>query len=378
MTAARRGADGADGRPGSSTGPASRVRSAGWAEKVFGEPDRRAPLGGGRVLHAARRGRPGRRLARAHGPLERRAAVLNERAFDAIRYRGPGTDLTVGLLDQARWMSARFETADGIEYVPNMPTEEVFTTPDCRRADGVITASRPLALAGDVVDGLTLTFEHGRIVNVEADHGAELVRAQLETDERARVSRRAGARRRDVARRPDRPHVLRHAVRRERHVPHRLRLCGRRGDRPASPARASTSPRCTPTSWSAARSSRSTGSPTTARRCRSSATTSGSCRSERGAGARPARALRRARRPRRRERPARPARRDQRERRARAARPRGRARRLPRRRALRRRALPRPAHPPRDDRAGARRRRCRGRRRGCSRERARSATRTPR
>ena len=72
------------------------------------------------------------------GPRE-----LNERAFDAIHYRGPGTDLTVGLLDQARWMSARFETADGIEYVPNMPTEEVFTTPDCRRADGVITASRP-------------------------------------------------------------------------------------------------------------------------------------------------------------------------------------------------------------------------------------------
>jgi aminopeptidase len=82
-------------------------------------------------------------------------------------------------------MSARFTTADGIEYVPNMPTEEVFTTPDCRRAEGVITASRPLALAGDIVEGLKLTFENGRIVDVQAEHGAELVRAQLASDDRA-------------------------------------------------------------------------------------------------------------------------------------------------------------------------------------------------
>ena len=71
--------------------------------------------------------------------LEARAAELTERRFDALRYRGPGTDFTVGLLGNTRWMSARFRTAEGREYVPNMPTEEIFTTPDWRRAEGVIT-----------------------------------------------------------------------------------------------------------------------------------------------------------------------------------------------------------------------------------------------
>jgi aminopeptidase len=158
----------------------------GWATKVFGEPDVERLWDA--VAYCTRLDEPDPVAAwQAHmDSLERRAAVLNERKFDAIRYRGPGTDLTVGLLDQANWMSARFETADGIEFVPNMPTEEVFTTPDCRRADGVITASRPLALSGDVVDGLTLTFEQGRVVNVAAAHGVELVTAQLETDDRAR------------------------------------------------------------------------------------------------------------------------------------------------------------------------------------------------
>jgi aminopeptidase len=159
--------------------------TAGWASKVFGAPDLERLWDA--VAFCTRLDEPDPIAAwRLHmDRLERRAAELNERGFDAIRYHGPGTDLTVGLLDQARWMSARFETADGIEYVPNMPTEEVFTTPDCRRAEGVITASRPLAVGGDIVDGLTLTFAGGRITNVDARHGAELVRAQLETDERA-------------------------------------------------------------------------------------------------------------------------------------------------------------------------------------------------
>jgi aminopeptidase len=110
---------------------------------------------------------------------------LNDLRFDAIRYRGPGTDLTVGLLDQSIWIGGGLQTAGGIEYVPNLPTEEVFTTPDCRRVDGVVSSTRPLALLGNIVEGLEVTFERGRIVGVEANRGAELVRAQLATDERA-------------------------------------------------------------------------------------------------------------------------------------------------------------------------------------------------
>jgi len=85
----------------------------------------------------------------------------------------------------ARWMSALFRTADGLEYVPNMPTEEIFTTPDCRRAEGTLASTRPLAVIGDVVEGLRFTVKDGKIVDVAADHGAELIRAELASDERA-------------------------------------------------------------------------------------------------------------------------------------------------------------------------------------------------
>jgi aminopeptidase len=160
--------------------------NAGWATKVFGGPDVERLWEA--VAFCTRLDEPDPVAAwREHmDRLDRRAAALEERKFDAIHYRGPGTDLTVGLLDQARWMSARFASTTGIEYVPNMPTEEIFTTPDCRRADGVVTASRPLALGGDVVEELRLTFKEGRVVDVDAEHGAELVRAQLDSDERAR------------------------------------------------------------------------------------------------------------------------------------------------------------------------------------------------
>jgi aminopeptidase len=157
----------------------------GQATQVFGEPDVERLWDA--VAHSVRLNEPDPVAAwREHmARLEARAARLNELGFDALRYRGPGTDLTVGLLREARWMSALFRTASGREYVPNMPTEEIFTTPDARRADGVISSSRPLALLGDVVEGLKLTVADGRIVGVDADHGAELVRAQIAGDERA-------------------------------------------------------------------------------------------------------------------------------------------------------------------------------------------------
>jgi len=117
--------------------------------------------------------------------LESRAAKLNELDFDAIRYRGPGTDFTIGLLPNARWMSALFRTAKGREYVPNMPTEEVFTTPDHRRAEGTISSSLPLALLGEIIKGLKFTVRDGTIVEIEAEQGAEIVRSQIASDERA-------------------------------------------------------------------------------------------------------------------------------------------------------------------------------------------------
>jgi aminopeptidase len=158
----------------------------GWAEKVFGEPDVERLWEAVAFCTRLDEADPVAAWREHVDRLSRRAAKLNELDFDAIHYTGPGTDLTVGLLDQADWICAKFRTASGIEYVPNMPTDEVFTTPDCRRADGYVTSSMPLALMGDVVRGLKLTLEAGRIVGVEAEHGAELVEGQLSTDDRAR------------------------------------------------------------------------------------------------------------------------------------------------------------------------------------------------
>jgi aminopeptidase len=117
--------------------------------------------------------------------LEGRAAALNALGLDALRFRGPGTDLTIGLLDRSRFAAARLETSWGCRHVPNMPTEEVFTTPDARRTEGVVRSTRPLALRGQVVRGLEVRFDGGRIVDVQAEAGAEVIRGELESDETA-------------------------------------------------------------------------------------------------------------------------------------------------------------------------------------------------
>ncbi len=109
---------------------------------------------------------------RAHAAtLQARADALNAAHFDAIRFRGPGTDLVVGLLDGSRWLCATFETQTGIAHLPNLPTEEVFTTPDCRRTEGVVRSTYPLVVPGigTRVEGLELRFEGGKVVDVQAE-----------------------------------------------------------------------------------------------------------------------------------------------------------------------------------------------------------------
>ncbi len=114
------------------------------------------------------------------------AGRLAERSFDALHYEAPGTDLTVGLLPGARWQAARFETIDGIEHMPNLPTEEVFTTPDPLRTEGHVTSTTPLVLAdGTVVRNLRVRFEGGRAVQVDADSAQDTMRTIVEHDEGA-------------------------------------------------------------------------------------------------------------------------------------------------------------------------------------------------
>lgn len=114
--------------------------------------------------------------------LERVAERLGVAAFSALRFRGPGTDLRVGLLPSSRWTTARMRTRFGVEHVANLPTEEVFTAPDPARADGWMTATRPLVIGGSTVDGLRVRFAAGRVTEVHADRGAEVLRTLLDRD----------------------------------------------------------------------------------------------------------------------------------------------------------------------------------------------------
>jgi len=161
------------------------VPNAGWAQQMFGEPDLERLWQA--VEFCVRLDEPDPVAAwRAHvGRIGRRAAALNDLELDAIRFLGPGTDLTVGLLQQSRWQGVESKTAKGLPYVANMPTEEVFTTPDSARTEGHVRSTRPLALAGQIVRGLEVRFEAGRIVDVQAEEGADVVRGELKTDARA-------------------------------------------------------------------------------------------------------------------------------------------------------------------------------------------------
>lgn len=111
------------------------------------------------------------------------ATRLTERGFDALHYEGPGTDLTIGLLPTASWDAARFTTVDGVEHMPNLPTEEVFTTPDPERTEGHVMASKPLVLTdGTVVRNLRVRFEGGRAVQIDADTAQDTMRTIADHD----------------------------------------------------------------------------------------------------------------------------------------------------------------------------------------------------
>jgi aminopeptidase len=110
------------------------------------------------------------------------ASRLNALRLDSLRLQGPGTDLTVGLLPSSRWLCARMSTVDGIVHTPNLPTEEVFTTPDPERVEGVVTATKPLFASGAIITGLRVRFEGGRAVEITARQGAETLRTLSERD----------------------------------------------------------------------------------------------------------------------------------------------------------------------------------------------------
>ncbi|WP_326798486.1 aminopeptidase [Streptomyces sp. NBC_01808] len=153
-----------------------------WARAVFGEDD--VSRLRGHLKHFLRLDRPDPAAAWRErlAELKARAVRLDGLGLDAVHFEGPGTDLTIGLIPGGRWDAVGFDSADGRRFVANLPSEEVYTTPDHRRVEGTVRATRPLALAGTVVTGLELTFTAGRVSEVRASSGADVVRAHQAAD----------------------------------------------------------------------------------------------------------------------------------------------------------------------------------------------------
>lgn len=118
--------------------------------------------------------------------LHKRADYMNARRYAALHYRGPGTDFRLGLADDHIWMGGGTTAGNGLYCIPNLPTEEIFSAPHKDRADGTVTATKPLSYQGTLIEGIRVRFEHGRIVEAKATRGQEVLQKLIDTDDGAR------------------------------------------------------------------------------------------------------------------------------------------------------------------------------------------------
>jgi aminopeptidase len=160
-----------------------------WAALVFPDlpPDQAVAALGAAIARASRLDGPDPVAAwAAHNrDIHARRDWLNGQRFAALHFRGPGTDLTVGLADGHLWEGGASVARNGVTCNPNIPTEEVFTTPHAARVDGTVRASKPLAHQGTLIEGIEMRFEAGRAVEARATRGEEVLRRMLDTDEGA-------------------------------------------------------------------------------------------------------------------------------------------------------------------------------------------------
>jgi aminopeptidase len=161
-----------------------------WARQVFPDldPDAAQAALADAIFAASRVDRPDPVAAWAEhdADLAARRDWLNDHDFAALHFRSANTNLTVGLADGHLWQGGAAEAKNGITCNPNIPTEEVFTTPHKDHVEGTVRASKPLAHQGTLIDGIEVTFEGGKITKARADRGEEVFLKLIDTDEGAR------------------------------------------------------------------------------------------------------------------------------------------------------------------------------------------------
>ncbi|KRP94239.1 peptidase M29 [Bradyrhizobium yuanmingense] len=164
--------------------------SASWAKLVFPNDPEDVAVGrlADAIFAASRVDREDaiNNWASHNAVLRERTNWLNGQRFRALQYSGPGTDLTIGLADGHEWEGGASLSKNGISCNANIPTEEVFTTPHCRRVYGHVVSSKPLSYQGTLIDNIAVRFEDGKIVDAKASRGAEVLNKVLDTDEGAR------------------------------------------------------------------------------------------------------------------------------------------------------------------------------------------------
>lgn len=163
------------------------VPSPDWAAKVFpNEPkDKQVDLLWNAIFKATRSdlSDPVAAWKKHDETLHEKVEVLNEKRFKKLHYTAPGTDLTIELPESHIWVGAGSVSEQGIEFMANMPTEEVFTVPHKNGVNGTVSSTKPLSYGGNIIDNFTITFENGRIVGVKAEEGEDILQRLVDTDE---------------------------------------------------------------------------------------------------------------------------------------------------------------------------------------------------
>ncbi|WP_175991432.1 aminopeptidase [Bacillus sp. Marseille-Q1617] len=160
-----------------------------WAQSVFPESDRTEAVEKlwENIFYTTKtdRGQTVERWEQHISNLNERASLLNQSQFKKLHYKGPGTDLTIGFHPKTKWISAQFTNDKGIPFVPNLPTEEVFTIPDKTSVNGVVSSTKPLNYGGTLIKDFSLTFKEGKVVDFSAREGYETLKNLLAADEGA-------------------------------------------------------------------------------------------------------------------------------------------------------------------------------------------------